>query len=52
MSSRDMLCLLKMSGDFQMLFPAVTPLAEGLNLETLLTLNVGKPLTCFVRTLR
>jgi hypothetical protein len=35
-----MLCLLKMSRDLQMMFAAVTHLAEGLSLEALLTLMV------------
>jgi hypothetical protein len=35
-----MLCLLKTFGDLQMLLAAVTRLAEGLSLETILTLKV------------
>jgi hypothetical protein len=36
-----MICLLKTSRDLQMLLAAVTRLAEGLSLETLLTLYTG-----------
>jgi hypothetical protein len=47
-----MLCLLKTSRDLQILFAAVTHLAEGLSLETLLTLKVEKSLICLVGTRR
>jgi hypothetical protein len=43
-----MVCLLKTSGDLQMLFAAMTHLVEGLSLETLLTLNVEKSLIFLV----
>jgi hypothetical protein len=44
--------LIKTSGDLQMLFVAVTHLAEGPSLNTLLALNVGKSLICLVGTWR
>jgi hypothetical protein len=47
----EMLCLLKMSRDLKM-FTAVTHLAEGLNLGTLLALKVEKSLICLVGTRR
>jgi hypothetical protein len=40
--SREMLCLLKTCRDLQMLFAAVTHLAEVLTLERLLMLKVEK----------
>jgi hypothetical protein len=50
MSSMEMVCLLKTSRDLQMLFAAVTHLVEGLSLETVLALKVGKSLICLVGT--
>jgi hypothetical protein len=47
-----MLCLLETSRDLQMLFAAVTRLVEGLSLETLLMLKVGKSLICLLGTRR
>jgi hypothetical protein len=46
------LCLLKTSWDLQILFAAVTHLAEGLTLETLLTLKVQISLIGLVGTRR
>jgi hypothetical protein len=37
--SKKVVCLLKTSGDLQMLFPAVTRFLEGINLETILNNN-------------
>jgi hypothetical protein len=42
-TSREMFYLLRMSIDLQKLFADVTHLAEGLNLETLLTLKGKSP---------
>jgi hypothetical protein len=42
MNSAKIVCLLKTSRDWQMLFAAVTHLAEGLSLKTLLTLKAEK----------
>jgi hypothetical protein len=50
--SREIMCLLKTSRDLQMLFVAVTYIAEGLSFETLLTLKVEKSLICLVGTRR
>jgi hypothetical protein len=36
-----------MSRDLQTLLAAITHLVEGLSLETLITLKVGKSLICF-----
>jgi hypothetical protein len=51
-SSRDKECLFKTFRDLQMLFAPVTRLAEGLSLETLLTLKVEKSIICLVGTRR
>jgi hypothetical protein len=45
------LCSVKSSRDLQMQFAAVAHLAEGLNHETWLPLNVEKCVLCLVSTL-
>jgi hypothetical protein len=42
MSSGETVCLLKSCKDLQILFAAVAHLDEGLSLDTLFTLEVGK----------
>jgi hypothetical protein len=47
-----MLCLLKTSRGLWILFAAVTQLTEGLSLETILALQLEKPVNSLVGTRR